>query len=162
MYPVYSTRYLFSRWEWTGNVKSEEKRSNRRNIRSKDEERNEGEILVLIFFGVNHFCKLTDEIDKQKEKKQMNCEGKKWRKRNKKCHRSARVFSLYGAPQPTLPEAWVSSWRFECDEYTRIYIYIYMHIVYYLYKYINNYKYIDTNIFNEKRTIASRASAFRF
>lgn len=40
--------------------------------------------------------------------------------------------------------------------------YIYMHIVYYLYKYINNYKYIDTNIFNEKKTIASRTPAFRF
>ena len=34
--------------------------------------------------------------------------------------------------------------------------YTYMHIVYYVYKYIN--KYIDTNIFNEKRT----KLAFRF
>lgn len=45
--------------------------------KKQNEERNEGEILVLIFFGVNHFCKLTDEVNKQKEKKQMNSEGKK-------------------------------------------------------------------------------------
>lgn len=37
-----------------------------------------------------------------------------------------------------------------------------MHIVYYLYKYINNYKYIDTNIFNEKRTSAPCTPALLF